>query len=224
MSDGRAIVFDLDGTLIDSAPDIQGIANHLLAREGRPPLTLPEVHGFIGHGAGTFVQRMRAARGLAEADHDRLLAEFIAAYDDAVHLTTVYPGVPQALQALSAAGWRLAVCTNKPERAARAVLRHLHLLDRFGAVIGGDSTPARKPDPAPLLAAFAALGAGQPRLYVGDSDVDAETARAAGLPFLLFTEGYRHGPAEALPHAAAFADFAALPGLVAGMVPRLVRA
>ena len=82
-----AIVFDLDGTLIDSAPDIRGIANALLAREGRPALSLAEVRGFIGHGAGVFITRLRAARDLPDADHARLLADFVAAYDDAVHLT-----------------------------------------------------------------------------------------------------------------------------------------
>jgi len=113
-----------------------------------------------------------------------------------------------------AAGHALGVCTNKPAEPARAVLAHLGLLDRFAVVVGGDSLPVTKPDPAPLRAALEALPPGA-AVFVGDSEVDAETARAAGVPFLLFTEGYRKSPISALPHAAAFAHWGALPGLVA---------
>ncbi|PPB80346.1 haloacid dehalogenase-like hydrolase [Albidovulum inexpectatum] len=101
------IVFDLDGTLIDSAPDIHGIANALLAAEGLAPITLEQTREFIGNGASVFVQRMRAARGIPDSAHDRMLADFIAAYEDAVHLTVPYPGVPEALEALRAQGHAL---------------------------------------------------------------------------------------------------------------------
>lgn len=207
------VVFDLDGTLIDSAPDIHGIANRLLAGEGVAPITLAQARDFIGNGASVFVARMRAARGLPDNQHARLHAAFVAAYDDAVHLTVPYPGVIAALESLAAAGWRMGVCTNKPVRPTHAVLKHLGLSRFFGAVFGGDSLPVHKPDPAPLFATYDALGGTGPRVYVGDSDVDAETAQRAGIAFLLYTEGYRKVPVADLPHDAAFSHFADLPAL-----------
>jgi phosphoglycolate phosphatase len=207
------VVFDLDGTLIDSAPDIREVANALLAGEGAAPVSLAETRGFIGHGAPTFVARMRAARDLPESAQERLLAEFVRLYDSAVGLTAPYPGAVAALDALAAEGHALGLCTNKPYRPCLAVLDHLGLTGRFGSIVGGDSLPERKPDPAPLRAVLTALGEG-PAVYVGDSEVDAECARRAGLPFLLFTEGYRSAPVESLPHAAAFDDFGDLPRLV----------
>ena len=99
-------------------------------------------------------------------------------------------------------------------RHSARLLRHLGLESRFAALLGGDSLAVRKPDPSPLHAAVTALGGG-PALLVGDSEVDAETAERAGLPFVLFTRGYRHTPVDGIPHAAAFDDFAALPGIVA---------
>ena len=207
------IVFDLDGTLIDSAPDIHGIANALLAQEGHDPITLAQARDFIGNGAGVFVQKMRAARDISDTEQDRLLADFVSRYDDAVTLTQPYPGVEAALQRLSDQGHRLGICTNKPIRPCCAVLMHLGLDQYFQTFWGGDSLPVHKPDPAPLHAAFDALGQG-PVIYVGDSDVDAETALRANVPFLLFTEGYRKSPVVKLPHTRAFSHFDDLPGLV----------
>lgn len=208
------IVFDLDGTLIDSAPDIQAIANRLLAQEGAAPVSLAETRDFIGNGAAVFVARMRKARGLAESTQARLHADFLAAYASAVELTVIYPGVRAALDVLEGQGHALGLCTNKPEGPTRAVLDHLGLTNRFGAILCGDSLPVPKPDPAPLHAAFDRLGDG-PAVYVGDSEVDAETAQRAGVPFLLFTRGYRKTPVEQLYHTHGFDDFADLPGLVA---------
>lgn len=207
------IVFDLDGTLIDSAPDIHGIANALLAAEGLGPITLDQARDFIGNGASVFVAKMRAARDIPDDQHDRLLGDFVARYDDAVHLTVPYPNVESALQQLIEAGHDLGVCTNKPIRPCKAVLAHLGLDKYFQTVWGGDSLPVHKPDPTPLNAAFDALPDG-PELYVGDSDVDAETAQRAMVPFLLFTEGYRKLPVSRMPHSVAFSDFAELPRLV----------
>lgn len=212
------IVFDLDGTLIDSAPDIRALANRLLAGVDRAPLDLTETHSFIGNGAAVFIEKMRTARDIPEADHDRLLSDFLSGYDAAVALTRPYPGVVKALGTLAGDGRRLGICTNKPARPARAVLQHLGLIDRFGTVVGGDTTVTRKPDPASLHLAFAALGEG-PCLYIGDSEVDAETAQRAGVLFLLFTGGYRKSPVEEIPHDAAFSDFDALPQLVRMVAP-----
>ncbi len=217
------IVFDLDGTLIDSLPDIHAIANAVLAEEGAKPLSLAEARGFVGNGAAVFVARMRGARGLAEADQDRLHSAFVSRYDRAVGRTHPYPGAMAALEHLADAGHRLGLCTNKPIAPTRSVLGHLALDWFFDHVLGGDSLPVKKPDPTPLQAVFSALGEG-PMIYVGDSEVDAETADRAGVPFLLFTEGYRKTPVADLPHAAAFDEFDALPGIVAALLDQSVTA
>jgi phosphoglycolate phosphatase len=211
-----AVIFDLDGTLIDSAPDIHASANRVFAPHGES-FTRAEVQGFVGRGAPNLISRLARSRGMpgAGAAFDDLLARFLTVYEQSHTLTTLYPGVPSALRELSGAGARLGLCTNKPIAPTQAVLAHFGLAC-FGAVVGGDSLPVKKPDPAPLLHALKMLGDG-PMIFVGDSEVDAETAQAAGVPFVLFTEGYRKTPVEALPHHAAFADFAELPTLVAGI-------
>jgi phosphoglycolate phosphatase len=206
------IVFDLDGTLIDSAPDIQGIANAVLDEAGAEPISLQETRGFIGEGIQTFVARMRAARGIPDSEQARLLDKVVALYDDAVTLTVTYPGVVEALEELSGKH-RLGVCTNKLYRPCMSVLKHLGIDGFFGSVWGGDNALGRKPDPAPLLGVFGELGEG-PCLYVGDSEIDAETASRAGVPFALFTEGYRKSPVDMIRHEYAFDDFAKLGHLV----------
>jgi len=211
------VIFDLDGTLIDSAPDIHAASNRVLAKDGLPPLSFDQVRSFIGKGVPHLVARLLDASGEA-ADgprHAAMVARFTAGYEDAVGLTRPYPGVLDALDAL--AGRRLGICTNKPLAPTLAVLRHLGMEARFAAILGGDSLPVRKPDPAPLLATRERLGGG-PVVYVGDSEVDAQTAAAAGLPFALYTRGYRHTPVADLPHDAAFDDFAELPGIVARLL------
>lgn len=207
------VIFDLDGTLIDSAPDICAAGNAVLALHGAAPMTLPEATGFIGAGAGILVQRMIAARGLDGALHPELLAQFMERYEGAVHLTRLYPGVLAALDILRDAGHTLGICTNKPVAPTRAVLNHFGLTTRFAAIYGGDSLAVRKPDPAPLLACHTELG-GTAALYVGDSEVDTETALRAEFPFALFTRGYRKAALETLRHSHAFDHFAALPGIV----------
>lgn len=207
------IVFDLDGTLIDSAPDIGGVANKTLKARGLEPITLNETRDFVGNGASVFIDKMRAARGIDQSEHAAILAEFMVHYETAVDLTHPYPGVVAALIELRAQGHRLGICTNKPITPTMVVLRHLKLDPYFGTFVGGDSLAVRKPDPAPLTKAFDELDEGA-RIYVGDSDVDAATAETLGVPFLLFTEGYRKSPIKALPHDHAFSHFDALVGLV----------
>ena len=214
------IVFDLDGTLIDSAPDIRAGANGILIEEGVEPLTPEEARRFIGSGAAVFVERMRHARGIPESEQRRLLATFTERYEGFVGLTTVYPDVREILAALRDDGHRLGICTNKPIRPTHAVLAHLGLDGFFETVWGGDSLAVRKPDPAPLEAAFAALGTG-PEIFVGDSEVDAETARRAGIPFLLFTEGYRSTPLEEMTVTGHFDRYATLTLLVGDLLAGL---
>lgn len=216
MTHPATLIFDLDGTLIDSVPDIHAASNAVLAAHGFAPLTLPQVCGFIGKGVPHLVHCLLAA---SEADphgplHAQMVADFTARYEEAVGLTALYPGVREALAALKARGHRLGLCTNKPMAPTLAVLAHFGLGDTFDAVIAGDSLPVRKPDPQPLLKVLWMLGDGR-ALYIGDSETDAETARAAGLPLILFTEGYRKTPVAELPHAIAFSDFAMLEGIVA---------
>lgn len=207
-------VFDLDGTLIDSAPDIHAAGNATLAAEGLPPVTPEQARSFIGNGARVFVERLeRAVAGAPDpARTARMHRRFVEVYETAHSLTRPYPGVEAALGRLRAQGWRLGICTNKPHGPARTVLAHFGWSDLFEVVIGGDSLPVIKPDPAPLHAAIAGLGGGTV-VFVGDSEVDAATAQAAAVPFALFGGGYRRGPVAAIPHDAAFDDWAALPDL-----------
>ena len=210
------IIFDLDGTLIDSAPDIHAAAISTLASEGFGPITPAQSRSFIGNGARVLVERLeRAATGTNDpARTDRMHRHFLSCYETAHALTVPYPNVPEVLSQLLVSGWRIGLCTNKPLAPAKAVLAHMGWNALFTTVIGGDSLRVLKPDPAPLHAAMDQMGGG-PALYVGDSEVDAQTAKAAGVPFLLFTEGYRKSPLDQIPHDAAFADFADLPALAA---------
>lgn len=222
MPERPALVFDLDGTLIDSAPDIHAAANKVFAARGLNGFPFETVRGFIGNGVGVLVSRLLESQGLdgQGALQAELVADFVRLYEEAFDLTSLYPNVAEALSQLHAAGHPLAICTNKPEVPARAALRHFRLDRLFPVVIGGDSLPQRKPDPAPLRAAIAALGVGE-AIFVGDSEVDAETARAAGVPLALFAGGYRKAAPEALGAKLIFDDHAALPRLVRHLAPRL---
>lgn len=204
------IVFDLDGTLIDSAPDIRAAANVMLEAEGAAPLDMATTISFIGNGIPKLVERAMRARDLPMAEHARLTEAMLAAYDkNPATLTRLYDGLAELLPALREDGHRLGICTNKPLAPTRQILDILEITDLFDVIIGGDTLAVKKPDPAPLMAAYDALGDGA-RLYVGDSEVDAETAERAKVPFALFTEGYRKVPVAELTHELAFADFAEL--------------
>ncbi len=210
------IIFDLDGTLIDSAPDIQYVANTVLQRRGLTPITIEQTRSFVGEGAKVFVQKMMDARAMQDADDrfDEVHAEFIAVYEGAVERAVFYPGVQETLEELANEGHALALCTNKPEAPTRAVLSHMGLDAAFPVVVAGGMLPTRKPDPEMLLEANALAGGGT-ALYVGDSEIDAQTAKRAEIPFALFTEGYRKTPVEEMHHDFLFSEFAELPAIVA---------
>ena len=214
------IVFDLDGTLIDSAPDIQSVSASILEDLGEAPLTLAETRSFVGEGAAVFVRRMMEARelGTSTAKHTSLLQTFLSQYEFAVDKAVFYPGVLDTLTDLRAAGHRLGLCTNKPEKPTRAVLRHMGMETLFGVMIAGDMLQNRKPDPEMLLETIEILG-DSPSLYVGDSEIDAETARRASVPFALFSGGYRKTPIEDLHWDWTFDDFEMLPGIAGEAAP-----
>lgn len=207
------VIFDLDGTLVDSAVDIQAAVNAMLTDEGQPPMERATVQSFVGNGLPRLVERVMEARAFDMARHLALTKSVLAHYAKGPKLTRCYPGVPAALQRLTDRGFALGVCTNKPEAAARSVLADVGLAGVFASIVGGDRLLVTKPDPAPLQLCLQELGGGDV-VFVGDSEVDAQTSLAAGVDFLLFTEGYRKSPIEALPHRAAFSDFGALSGLI----------
>ena len=207
------LIFDLDGTLIDSAPDIRTVANQVLQQRAREPLSLEEARSFIGEGAGVLVRRMMAARELEAADHAALLEEFTSLYATSTYKASFYPGVLETLERLKMDGHSLGLCTNKPDTVTRAVIRQLGLERFFDAVVAGGMIARRKPAPDMLQATIKQLGeAGT--LYIGDSEIDAETAQRAGVPFALFTRGYRKTPIEKIRRDWDFDNFLQLKEIV----------
>ncbi|MFN3646994.1 MAG: phosphoglycolate phosphatase [Gemmobacter sp.] len=211
-----AIVFDLDGTLVDSAPDLHRALNLVLEAEGAAPVSLAETRGFIGHGIPNLVNAARASRGIAPARQAAMTEAMFAHYlMSPAGLSRLYEEVPETLRLLRDRGHPLGLCTNKALVPTQAILAALGLAEVFDVVVAGDSLAQKKPDPAPLLAAFAPLG--RPLLYVGDSEVDAETAARAGIAFALHTKGYRKTPVNDLAHAFAFDSYEALRDHILGM-------
>ncbi len=200
----RTLLLDLDGTLVDSVPDLRAALNHLMQSRGMSGFSYTETAAMVGDGVAALVARAFAARGTAQ--DDAALDDFLRDYGaHAAEQTRAYPGVGQTLDALLAAGWRLAVCTNKPVALARALLAALGLAEKFAAIGGGDSFPVRKPDPAHLLATLAAAG-GEPRRAVmaGDHANDIAAAHGAGLPCIFAAWGY--GPPAMAAGASAIAE------------------
>lgn len=198
----RAVVFDLDGTLIHSLPDLTAAINHILAAESREPVSEAELGPMVGDGAHTLVERAFAARGgLPEGrgpggDVAPLLARFLAYYEaNATVLTRPFPEVVDTLARLKAHGVLLAVCTNKPTAATLEILRALELEQYFAVVVGGDDTPALKPSPAHIDAVLTRLGvAREEAVMVGDSINDVLAAKGAGLPCIVVSFGYSRTP------------------------------
>lgn len=213
----RAVAFDLDGTLVDSAADLMHASNALLAELGRPPVDLPAVRSFIGDGAPKLVERVLAATGGVPAADEtaRCLQRFLAIYeaDPSAH-SALYPGVAETLGALTQAGLRLGVCTNKPMGATLRLLDDLGIADHFAAVVGGDSYPARKPSPEPVLGLLERLEVRPDEAaFVGDNEHDVAASRAAGVALVLLVPyGYARVPLDGLPHDGILDGFADLPG------------
>jgi phosphoglycolate phosphatase len=210
------VVFDLDGTLIDSAPDMHRAVNLVLADLGCAPLTLPDIGTMVGDGASALIARALAARHCVSADPNQALAEFLEHYAaDPTAVTQPFPGVPATLQRLQAAGLTLAVCTNKPTQLTQMILERLDIARFFARVVAGDSMPYRKPDPRALMAVVDGFGvAKEATLMVGDSEVDAATAHAASVPFVLMTYGYHRGPIHDISSIATLDHFGELATLL----------
>lgn len=199
---GAVIAFDLDGTLVDTAPDLVGTLNVLLREEGLAPLAIAEARPFIGRGARWLIERgFQAADAPLTAERipelfNRFIAHYFAHIADE---SRPFPGVMEALSVMKAAGARLAVCTNKRTDLSLALLDALQMTPLFDAVIGADATPAIKPDPRHLEAAVRAAGGTMARaILVGDAATDAGAARAAGAPLILVSFGYTEVPAKDL--------------------------
>lgn len=212
----KSIVFDLDGTLIDSAPDIHATAVKMLEDEGKPPLDADTIRSFIGNGIPKLVERVIRASDLDNSpeNFERLRQNFVAHYAAApAEYSLAYPGLIDVLNSLQDQGYAMGVCTNKQESLTVAILDQMDLAKYFKVVVGGDSLPVHKPDPKPLHHTYEALNATS-RLYVGDSEVDAATAQNAGVAFALYTQGYRKSPVSEIPHHFTFSHFDALPKIV----------
>lgn len=202
MTGVSALLFDLDGTLVDSVPDIARAANLLLESEGFEPLGVDEVRAMVGHGIPKLVERVFIARGRsldAEA-HAAMTSRMMGIYADNLTGRTVpLPGAMDVLEDSVRAGLKLAVVTNKPEAFSREILVHFGMAAHVAAVVGGDTCATRKPEPEMLLHAAAALGASpDDAVMVGDSSADVASARAAGMRVIVVRGGYTTVPAEEL--------------------------
>ncbi len=211
------LLLDLDGTLVDSVPDLAAALNRLMAARDLAPFSAADTARMVGDGIAALVGRAFAARG--QAADAAAIAAYSADYGASYAVASrLYPGVTETLAQFDAEGWRLAVCTNKPEATARKLLESLGIGSRFAAVGGGDSFPVRKPEPAHLLATLAAAGGTAARaVMVGDHANDLAAAHGARIPGIFAAWGY--GAPETGQAASAVAHrFAELPGLAGGLV------
>lgn len=196
------IVFDLDGTLVDTAPDLLDSLNHVVTAEGLAPIDPPTLRALVGRGGRVLLQRAFAAQGrtIEPAELDRLFIAFITHYRAGMPgCSQPYEGVVACMDRLAQAGFTLAVCTNKPESLSVALLDALDLSARFAAICGADTFPVRKPDPGHLTGTIARAGGEANRaVMIGDSNTDIDTAKAAGIPVVAVDFGYSTEPVATL--------------------------
>ncbi|HCH57304.1 MAG TPA: phosphoglycolate phosphatase [Rhodospirillaceae bacterium] len=214
----RAVIFDLDGTLIDSLPDVMNALNAVLADNGRRPVTLDEAKTMVGGGEEPLLERAFDATG-ESLPATRLLKcvdAFTGYYrENPATETTIFDGAIAALEALTGDGIKLGICTNKPHASALQVLEALGLAQHFDACFGKSSVPYHKPDRRHYNEVAKALGVDPDQsLYVGDSETDVETARNAGVPIIMVPFGYTHRPTEELGGDRMIAHFSELPDTV----------
>ncbi len=205
------VAFDLDGTLADTAPDLAASLNHTLGALGRPGVAPESVRHLVGHGAKALLRRGLATSGEApEALVEQAYPIYLDHYAANICVgTACYPALEDAMDELAARGVKLAICTNKPERLTLLLVEALGWNGRFAAIVGADTLAVKKPDPLPLLKAIARAGGGR-AAFVGDSITDADTAKAAGLPFVAVSFGFSDRPASELGADAVIDSYAEL--------------
>ena len=213
------IVFDLDGTIVDTAPDLLSATNHALRLVGLEPVTIEELHPFIGRGSKAMIEAGLGFRGtsVSKDESRRLHDAFLANYADNVAVgSRPFEGVPELLDQLLAADARLAVCTNKYEALSKLLLAELRLADRFKAIAGRDTFAVCKPDPGHLTGVIAMVGGRVDRaVMVGDSEVDIATAVAANVPSIAVTFGYTLRPVRELGPGAVIDHYREFPAALA---------
>lgn len=219
----HAVIFDLDGTLIDSLPDVLGALNPVLREAGRRPVTIDEGKLMVGGGAEPLIERAFDLTGdpVAPADVSGYVEAFAANYQATpAHFTAVFDGAVAALEDLAARGYRLGICTNKPHESALTVLAALDLDRHFASCIGKSARPFNKPDRRHYDAVADELGVVPANsLYIGDSETDVETARNAGVPIVLVPFGYSRKPAAELGGDRLIGHFSELAAVVGELLP-----
>jgi phosphoglycolate phosphatase len=214
-----ALVFDFDGTLIESAPEIRACLNRLMAEYGRPILTLPQVEKMIGNGVGKLVERGFMATGGMPDDFETALARFVDIYNNApIDETPLYDGVPEVLAQLRDAGHVMAICTNKLYTPTVKILEGIGLAHYFSVITGGDTFPVRKPDPGHLMGVLERLGI-EPddAIMIGDSPNDIGCAIAAGVRSIAVSYGYPGMPPADMGATRLIDRFADLPDAIASL-------
>lgn len=217
----NTLICDLDGTLVDSAPDLAGALVTLLTQEGREGLSLAQVKSMIGDGVAKLVERGFTATGTCPdaPEFDALVTRFIEIYNTRLTVETKpYKGAVDTLTKLKSDGWTLIVCTNKPEAPSHEILQALGLAPLFEAVAGGDSYAYRKPDPRHLLTLLEKVNAGpKAAIMFGDGPADVAAARAAGIPSILASFGYGGAAAEKEDPDQRIATFGDLAGVLSAL-------
>lgn len=222
MNDRPIIVFDLDGTLVDTAPDLLAALNVVLAEAGHRTVNPEELRSLVGFGVRRLFERAFETTGAAVSEREmaKFSDEFLRFYRaNIAKESRPFPGVPETLHALARGGTGLGVCTNKPHDLTTLLLDELDLTRHFGAVIGAGHRPYNKPDPRHVLDVVSALGGEAKRaVMVGDSAVDVNAAKAAGIPVVVVTYGYTTEPADTLGADALTGNFADVPALAAQLL------
>lgn len=195
-------IFDLDGTLVDTAPDLYLALSHVLKNQGLPLISLESARTHVGHGARTLIEHALTETGAVfdELLLDHLLAQYLSYYKDNIsNKSKIFPGVIETLSRIQGQGLKLGVCTNKREGLSRQLLDELGLARFFSVVLGSDTLPVCKPDPHHLLETIARAGGHPDRsVMIGDSVTDIATAKAANIPIIAVSFGYAGGPAAHL--------------------------
>ena len=214
-------LFDLDGTLVDTAPDLTNALNDVLTRRGHEPVSIESIRDSVGHGAKVMIEQALARAG-ADGDVDRMLAEFLVHYEaNIARESRPYPGMLAALDRLADQGATLAICTNKRESLTHLLLQKLEITNYFSAVAGRDTFAVAKPHPGHLTGTIA-LARGDPRrtVMIGDSDIDLSAARAASIPMIFVSFGYGAVPADGILPDAVIDDFGELDERAAALLNR----